>query len=283
LSIFPAALLGYRAVTWLGLPPWVLGLITYAAVLALVYSALATIWLGMDGIGRVFVRRNQQEGGNKTDEILITFIVRFAKIILVTVGLIVAGSSLGYDITAFMAGLGIGGVAIALAAKNTLENLLGTVTILTDRSFRIGDRIRINNVEGVVTKVGLRSTRILTATDSAVTLPNHQFVGSTIENFGPVPKRIWKTTLAIDPSNSPDKLGTFLEDLRILIKKQAGVAGDSVLVRASDFGPRSILVSIVARIRALDDSSEMSIREQLVLELNGLLALHEIKISPPGT
>jgi MscS family membrane protein len=273
----------YLGVNALSMPPAVTGFVTYTAILMAIYGFLGTMWFGLEALGRAYIRRRDMGVGGKTDEILINFIVRAAKILLILVGLTFIGSALGYNITAMLAGLGLGGVAIALAAKNTVENLLGTITILTDRPFRLGDRIKIAAVEGTIIKVGLRSTRIHTATESAVTLPNHLFINSIIENFGPLPRRVWRTTLALDPSNAPDQVMRFLNDVRTLIKNCSAVVPESIVVRANDFGPRSMTVLISVRIRALDDTGEYAVREEMILGINHLIASHNIKLAPPGT
>jgi MscS family membrane protein len=282
-SVIITAYALYLGVNALTMPPAVTGFVTYTAILIGIYGLLGTMWFGLEALGRAYVSRQDMGVGGKTDEILINFVVRAAKIFLILVGLTFIGSAMGYNITAMLAGLGLGGVAIALAAKNTVENLLGTITILTDRPFRLGDRIKLGAVEGTITKVGLRSTRILTATESSVTLPNHMFINSMIENFGPLPRRVWRTTLALDPANAPDQVIRFLDDVRALIKNRSTVAPESVVVRANDFGPRSMAVLISVRIKALDETADLTTREEMVLGINHLIASHNIKIAPPGT
>ncbi len=282
-SLLITAYLGFHVLNAMSLPARLEGALTYLFLITVLYGALGTIWFGLEGLGRAILRRRHVGVGGQIDDILVAFVIRALKILLILIGLAFAGSALGFNITALLAGLGIGGVAIALAAKNTIENLLGTITIIVDRPFRIGDRIKINTVEGVVTKVGLRSTRITTLTESAITLPNHQFVASTIENLGPVPKRIWRTTISLDPSNPPDRLTKFTDEVRALLRNRTTVVQDSILVRISDFGPRSLSLLISVRIKALDESADLATREEMILGITHLMASHEIVIAPPGT
>ena len=101
-----------------------------------------------------------------------------------TLGLIVALNNAGYDIGALIAGLGVGGLALAIAAKDTVANIFGSVTIFADRPFVIGDRVRIKGHDGVVRDIGIRSTRLETRDGPMVTIPNATFADSAVEDVG---------------------------------------------------------------------------------------------------
>lgn len=283
LALLLTAKFSYWVVETLHLPPRLTGLLTYALIILALYAVIISVWAVLEAVRQVLLMKQPTKLGGKSDEILITFIVRTIKIVLILIALAVAGHSLGFNITALVAGLGLGGVAFALAARNTIENIFGSITILVDRPFRIGDRIKINTMEGTVVKVGLRSTRITSSSGSVITLPNHQFINSTIENLGSNPPRTWSATLLLDVSNPPDRLNRFLEEAKALLANRSTVEPSSVTVRLTTLGPRAITLACNLKIRALDDASDFATRQELILGLNHLLASNEIQLAPPGT
>ena len=119
------------------------------------------------------------------------------KIVLVVIGMIMILQSFGFSAVGIISGMGIGGIAIALAAQNTIANLFGSVTVLMDRPFVIGDWIVTNNIEGEVEVVGLRSTRIRTFYNSLVTVPNNVLTTAIIDNMGRRHFRRYKTMLGV--------------------------------------------------------------------------------------
>ena len=104
-------------------------------------------------------------------------------------GIVVALNNAGYDVGALLAGIGIGGLALAMAAKDTLANIFGGVTVFTDKPFRVGDRVRLNGYDGFVQEVGIRSTRIRTMDGPIVVVPNIKFTDSMLENVSQEPSR----------------------------------------------------------------------------------------------
>ena len=120
----------------------------------------------------------------KVDDVLIPMVHKVFRFILYFVGFSFVASNMGINVTSIIAGLGIGGVALALAAKDTVENVFGSITLLFDRPFEVGDWVQIGGVEGTVESIGLRSTRVRTFYCSLVNVPNANLIRANVDNFG---------------------------------------------------------------------------------------------------
>jgi MscS family membrane protein len=121
---------------------------------------------------------------------------------------------LGYNISAILAGLGLGGAALALASKDTLSNFLGSITVFMDKPFRINDRIKIGNYDGVVTEIGIRTSRLRTLENRIVVIPNSLFTASPIENVSSAPSVKITQTIKLHGDNGSEKIGQALELLQ---------------------------------------------------------------------
>jgi MscS family membrane protein len=133
---------------------------------------------------------------------------------------------LGYNISALLAGLGLGGAALALASKDTLSNFFGSITVFVDKPFRINDRIRIGNYDGVITEIGIRTSRLRTLENRTVVIPNSLFTSSPIENVSSAPSVKITQTLKIHGDNGSEKIGQALDLLQSI--QASGMEGRCV-------------------------------------------------------
>lgn len=162
-----------------------------------------------------FLLRWTAKTETQLDDQLVPLIRKTLRVVVViVVGMFIAQNIFRWDIGALIAGLGLGGLAFALAAKDMLSNLFGSVTIFADRPFGMGDRIVVGGHDGVVEEVGFRSTKIRTLTGHVVTVPNSMVANSPVENIGSRPyiKRIMNVTVTYD--TPPEKVGRGVEILR---------------------------------------------------------------------
>ena len=144
---------------------------------------------------------------NAIDDVLAPLAGRTLRVFIVIIGgILIIQNLTGVKLGALLASLGIGGIAVALAAKDSIANFFGTLTILFDKPFQLGDRILIDNYDGVVEDVGFRSTRIRTLTGHLVTIPNEKAVSSGVENIGKRPHIRWLTNITITYDTPPDKV-----------------------------------------------------------------------------
>ncbi|MFB3138616.1 MAG: mechanosensitive ion channel family protein [Phycisphaerales bacterium] len=203
----------------------------------------------------------------KIDDLLVPLVRKTVKIFIFIFGLIYIADSLKIEIAPLLAGLGIGGIGFAFAARDTLENFFGSVTVIVDRPFQIGDWVQIGDVEGTVEDLGFRSTRIRTFYNSLVTIPNGNLVRANVDNFGKRRYRRWKTHIAITYDTPPEKIEAFCEGIRELIRLHPYTRKDYYQVWLHQFGPSSLDVLVYTFYEAPDWSTELRERHRLIVDI----------------
>ncbi|MCW5909145.1 MAG: mechanosensitive ion channel family protein [Chitinophagales bacterium] len=196
-----------------------------------------------------YLRPYSQREDNQLDEQVIMLVERGASLILWTLGVIAGLNNAGFDVGALIAGLGIGGLALALAAQDTVKNIFGGVMVFLDKPFKLGDRIKIGSFDGFVDYIGIRSTRIKTLEGRIVTIPNAQFSDSPIENITIEPARRIVTVLGLVYETSPEKLQEAIRILRNISDTSTRVINTDTLVFFENFGAYSLDIKFVYFIR----------------------------------
>ena len=163
-------------------------------------------------------------------------------------GVIMAMNNAGYDVGALLAGVGIGGLAMGLAAKDFVANIFGGITIFVDKPFVVGDRVQLDGVDGIVTEVGIRSTRIKTLAGRIVTIPNHKFTDSVVENVTAEPARKIRLDLGLTYDTTPERIEEAIGILREVVEKHVGTENDTI-IWFSGFGDFSLNVSAIYYVR----------------------------------
>ena len=161
------------------------------------------------------------------DDMLAPLVGRTLRVFIVMIGgIIIIQNVTGVKIGPLLASLGIGGLAIAFAAKDSIANFFGTVTILFDKPFQVGERIVIDNYDGVVESVGFRSSRLRTLAGHLVTIPNDRVVNSSVENIGLRPHIKWVTNIGITYDTPPEKAEKAVQIIRDLLENHEGIKED---------------------------------------------------------
>lgn len=217
--------------------------------------------------------------GLELEEQLVPFIRTGLRLIILALALIAIVEEWGYDVGSLIAGLGLGGLAFALAAQDTIGNLFGFTTIVSDRPFAVGDLVRTHDLEGVVQHVGLRSTRILREGRETVTIPNGMLAASII---GRRRRRYIKLTLGVTYSTTADQLEALMGDLRDLLHARSHVIKDSITVRFMDFGDSALEILIYCEITLSAWPSYLQEREAINLAIMRTLAAHGISVAFPS-
>jgi MscS family membrane protein len=168
----------------------------------------------------VFLTHRFSEADDVMQKQFIPLITRSIKTFVIIVGLLLIIQNLGYSIGSLLAGLGIGGLAVALAAQDTLANLFSSLMILTDTPFRVGDYIKFDQVEGDVENIGFRTTRVRTLNKSLITIPNKMFMNTAIENFSLRDRRRILINLGVTYDTKPETLNNFVQRIEKLIQTQ---------------------------------------------------------------
>ena len=190
-----------------------------------------------------------------------------ASILVFVVGLLMIVQNLGYDVTALIAGLGIGGVAVALAAKDTLSNIFGSIIILFDKPFIVGDWIQFEGTEGTVQSIGFRSTQIKTFYDSVVSIPNSILSNTKIDNLGKRKARRARFNLGLVYSTPPEKITQFIEEIKNIILKHPKTKKDYFQVSFSGYGDSSLNIFVNLFLQVSDWNEELSAKQNIFLEI----------------
>lgn len=198
---------------------------------------------------------------SKMDDQVIPLLQRAVVVAIWVLGIVFVLQNVGVDVASLLAGLGIGGLAFALAAKDTVENLFGSITIFTDRPFQIGDWVVVGDgVEGVVEEVGFRSTRIRTFYNSVVSVPNGKVANSRIDNLGRRKVRRVKTTLGFTYGSSQAQLDAFVARARAALESNPAVWDGTCEVHFANFGASSLDVMVYFFLDVPDWSTELDER-----------------------
>jgi MscS family membrane protein len=190
---------------------------------------------------------------------------RVSDLLVVFAGLLVALHYIGVNAAAELAGIGIGGIAVALAAQRTLENLISGISLIFDQAVRVGDVIKVGEAQGTVEDVGLRSTRIRTLDRTLITVPNGQIGHMTIERISSRDKFWFHPILTLCSDATSSQMQTLLDGIRSVLKESQRLQFDSVRVRFLRLGPRSLDVEIFAYVLARDWNEFLEIQEKLLL------------------
>ena len=148
----------------------------------------------------------------------------------------------GYDVGALLAGVGIGGIAMAMAAKDFVANIFGGITVFIDKPFRVGDRVKVSGIDGTVTEIGIRSTRIRTLQGRTVTIPNNQFTNTVVENVTAEPSRKVSVQLGLTYDATPEDIQKALDILKGIVDNHPHTEED-LTVWFSGFGDFSLNVN----------------------------------------
>jgi MscS family membrane protein len=229
---------------------------------------VATIaWLGMRlvDLGTELVRERWASGDRASSVALLPMARRLAKVFLVAIAALSLLDNLGFDVTAVIAGLGIGGLAVALAAQKSFENFFGSVELSVDRPVAVGDFCRFGDQVGTVEDVGLRSVRVRTLDRTVITIPNSAFASMQLENFAVRDRIRFHTVLGLRYETTADQLRFALVELRKLLLAHSKVDADPARVRFVGFGAYSLDLEIYAYVRTSDWNEFLAVREDLLL------------------
>lgn len=218
---------------------------------------------------------------SKLDDQLVPLIRKSLKVVAVIGGGLFILQNMQVDVGSLLAGLGLGGLAFALAAKDTLANFFGSIMIFIDRPFQIGDWVQAGGSEGIVEEVGFRSTRIRTFYNSVVTLPNSIFTETKIDNFGAREYRRTFVTLNVTYDTTPEQVQAFVEGIRAVIEANAFTRKDYYEVHMSGFGPHSLDIMVYFFFKVDGWSEELRERHNVYLEILRLAQHLDVKFAFP--
>ncbi|NNE44470.1 MAG: mechanosensitive ion channel family protein, partial [Gemmatimonadetes bacterium] len=271
-AVRPAGIFAMSGLWWfgllgLGLPLGVLSVLLIAAKFLVTVSAVWMAYRLTDLVGAFFAGR-ADETESKFDDLLVPLVRKTLKVFIVAFGLVFIADNLNVDISSLLAGLGLGGLAFALAAQDTVKNLFGSVTVLLDKPFAVGDWVVIaGDVEGTVEEVGFRSTRVRTFYNSLITVPNANLINAAVDNLGARTYRRWKTKLSLTYDTPPEKIEEFCEGVRELVRRHPHTRKDYFHVYANEYGAASLDVLVYVFFQTPDWGEELAARHALFLDI----------------
>jgi MscS family membrane protein len=183
--------------------------------------------------------------------------------LIVIFGALMAAQQLGADVKAFLAGLGIGGLAFALAAQDTLANVFGSVVVAVDQPFRVGDYVKIGGFEGTVEDIGLRSTKLRTPQRTLIIIPNKTVAAEAVNNFSRMPQRRVDQTIGLTYDSTPEKIEAVLADIRGLLIGNPDIAQDFIEVNFLNYGAFSLDIQIIYFTADPDVRESFALREKI--------------------
>jgi MscS family membrane protein len=285
-TLRPLGLLAMAAVWYFGVYSLLLPLnvVTVFSLAVRFVAALSFVWAAYKLVDTVslYLERKAEKTETKVDDLIIPFFRKIAKAFVVAFGLVFIAQQLNVDVTSLLAGLGLGGLAFALAAKDTLENVFGSLTVLIDHPFSVGDWIAIEGVcDGHVELVGLRSTRVRTFYNSLITVPNSTLIKTAVDNYGRRQFRRWSTTLSLTYDTPPEKIEAFTEGLREIIKLHPYTRKDYYPVYANNFGAHSLDILLYVFFETPDWATELRERHRLFLDILRLAEKIDVEFAFP--
>jgi MscS family membrane protein len=252
------------------------GALRVLAGVLLVWFLFRVVDAGVDWLQQ-FTERTE----SKLDDQLLPLARRALKLTVCVVCFVWIVQLLGYNVSSLLAGLGIGGLAVALGLQDTLANLFGSVFIFLDRPFTIGDWIKIGEVEGTVEQIGFRSTRIRTWPATVVAIPNKTVAGAAVDNWSKMPKRRVVQTVGVTYETSASQMEAALATIRDIVAGDAGVDKEFLVIRFTDFGESSLNILLYYFTTAVAFDEHLATKERVNLAIMRALEAMELSIAFP--
>lgn len=224
------------------------------------------LWRLIDFIAELWTGRMRRLDRRRAAS-LTTFLRRSAKLLLGFIAFFAVLDTIGVDVTTGIAALGIGGLALALGAQKTIENVVGSLTVIVDQPARVGDFCRIGDVSGTVEDIGMRSTRIRTNKRTLVTIPNGAFASMQIENLSRRDRILFNPVIGLTYDTSADKMRLVLSAIRSVLEADEDIIDDEARVRFIEFNASSLDVEIFAYFQTFDYPTSLAMREELMLKI----------------
>lgn len=279
---FAAALLVcgiFAALGMLKLPPEGEAAVAAGARVAFIGVLLwGSLLVGNEGLDHAARLANQRGMGVGVFMPLIKKILGFVFIVF---SVLVIARELGAHVETFLAGLGIGGLAVALAAQDTIANMFGSFVVVMDHPFHVGDAVKIGGNEGTVEDIGIRSTRLRTGARTLIVIPNKTVASEAITNLSRMPQRRVDQSLGLTYDTTADQMEELLTDLRQLLKTDPGVHPALIAVHFTNYGESTLDIQIVYFTADPDWLKHLEVRERINLKIMRMVAAKGLQFAFP--
>jgi MscS family membrane protein len=281
--IFLAGL--FVAVEFLRLPVEPFDLDKFAAALLKALFIINLAWFFFNLVDMVdhYLGKWAARTETSLDDHLAPLVRKTLRIFIIIMAGLMAIQSFGYPVTGVLASLGIGGLAFALAAKDTVSNIFGSLMIIFDRPFQIGDWIKAGDMEGTVEEIGFRSTKIRTFAKTLISVPNNVIANMALDNFSRMPKRRIRLTVGVTYDTSPAQMREAVGQIRELLKTHPAIDQEFFLVNFTDFGASSLDIMVYCFTTTTVWSEYLDAREDVCLKIMDTLEALGLEIAFPST
>ncbi len=221
--------------------------------------------------------------GLQIDKILMPFMSKVFRVVIIALALTMVAHEWDYDVSSFIAGLGLGGLAFALAAKDTVSNIFGGIVIITDKPFSIGDWIHTPSVEGVVEDINFRSTKIRTFAQALVTVPNATLVNEPVTNWTRMGIRRITFKLGVTYSTPRAKLEACVQKIRSMLESHPEIYKDFILVNFDSFNESSLDIFLYFFTNTTNWAEYLKIKEDVNFKIMEILEAEGVTVAFPST
>ena len=239
----------------------------FAVLRALIAVAGGWALFNMAGVFGQYLEALSAKTENDLDDHLVPFVRKSLRVLIVILAGIMVIQNLGYSTSGLLASLGIGGMALAFASKDALANVFGSLMIIFDRPFKVGDAVTAGDMEGVVEEVGFRSTKIRTFNKSVISVPNNIIANMPINNITQSNMRRIRMTIGVTYDSTPAQLRELTGRIRTLLSEHPALAPDAVQVNFTDFGASSLDILIQCFTITPNWNEYMEVREDVCLKI----------------
>lgn len=245
---------------------------------------LAIAWLLTAFIELAFARlaKRMKHAGNKQAVMLLRPATTMVKVTILLIALLSWLDNLGFSVTALLAGLGIGGIAVGLAAQKSIENLIGAITMYIAQPVSIGDFCRVGSTLGVVEQIGLRATMLRTLDRTIVNIPNAVLVNMDIENLTSRDKILYRRRIRLRNDTTPDQVRVILENVRSMFLEHKAVNPDPARIRFIEYGEYSLELEAFAYINTCDFNEYLGTVEDLNLRIMDIIEAAGSQLAVPA-
>jgi len=250
-------------------------------LLLFIISVFRIILKIIDFIAHIFLYKASLTE-SKSDDQMVPFVKELSKILVIIFAVfVVFGSVFNLNVATIIAGLGIGGIAVALAAQDTLQNLLGSFAIFADKPFVVGDLVRIDKYEGTIEKVGFRSTLIRTLDSTMVIIPNKKMVDSPLENLTLRNLQRMRFDIGLRYDTPPDLMMKVSQEIERSINQHPAI-GEDTMVNFESFGSSALNIQVLYFIKVADGNDFVRIREEINYQIMNIVSNYGAGFAMPS-
>ena len=246
-------------------------------------TILAIAWLLTGFIELAFARlaERMRHAGNEHAIMLLRPATTLVKVIILLIALLSWLDNLGFSVTALLTGLGVGGIAVGLAAQKSIENLIGAITLYVSQPVSIGDFCRVGNTLGVVEEIGLRATMLRTLDRTIVTIPNAVFANMDIENLTSRDRILYRRRIRLRNDTTPDQVRAILDKVRSMFLEHKAVNPDPARIRFIEYGEYALELEAFAYINTCDFNEYLGTVEDLNLRIMDIIEAAGSQLAVP--